>query len=114
MRLYAVRVFVRQWDEACAFYRDRMQLPERYRNDEIGWVEYDLDGPCLGIQRVAPDDEDGNALVGRFLGVSLRVEDIEASYRELMARGVHFTDPPEQQPWEVACNPFTWIGPVDD
>ena len=99
MKLYAVRVFVRSWNESCEFYRDTLELPERVRNDEIGWAEYDLGGPCFGMERVDVKGKSGEDLVGRFVGVSLQVEDIEASYRDLQARGVKLAAPPEKQGW---------------
>lgn len=99
MELYAVRVFVRQWPQACAFYGETLGLTERFRNDDFGWAEYDLGGPCLGVERVAPGDAEGEALVGRFVGVSLRVDDIESLYQDLTAKGVEFTAPPENQAW---------------
>lgn len=99
MKLYAVRIFVHSWQEACEFYRDKLQLSERFRSDDYGWAEYDLGGPCFGIQRAGDKDEEGGELVGRFVGVSLRVEDIDAAYRDLQARGVKFTAAPEKQPW---------------
>lgn len=99
MELYCVRLFVTDWDAATRFYRETLGLPERFRAEDIGWAEYDLGGPCLGVERVAPDDAEGRALVGRFVGISLRVDDITARHRELTARGVTFTHAPEEQPW---------------
>ena len=99
MKLYAIRIFVRSWPEACAFYGETLGLPERYRNDEAGWAEYDLGGPCFGIERVQPGDSDGEAMIGRFVGVSLQVEDIDDAYRTLSDKGVAFSAPPEEQPW---------------
>lgn len=99
MELYAVRVFVRRWDESCQFYGATLGLTERFRNDDMGWAEYDLGGPCFGVERVQPGDSEGEALIGRFLGVSLRVEDIDATYRALQQKGVRFTAAPEKQPW---------------
>ena len=99
MELYAVRIFVRHWPAACAFYGGTLGLSERYRNDEVGWAEYDLGGPCLGIERVPVGDSEGEALVGRFVGVSLRVDDIDGVYRCLSDKGVAFPSPPERQPW---------------
>ncbi|MGI9336603.1 MAG: VOC family protein [Gammaproteobacteria bacterium] len=106
MKLYAIRVFVRNWDESCAFYRDSLKLTERYRNDELGWAEYDLGGPCFGLQRVDSGDDEGETLVGRFLGVSLHVDDIDATYAELRTRGVRFTSPPAKQEWGGALAHF--------
>ena len=99
MELYAVRIFVKQWDQACAFYREALGLTERFRSDEIGWAEYDLGGPCFGLERVGPDDLEGEALVGRYVGVSLKVADIDKACETLKARGVAFDYPPEKQPW---------------
>ena len=107
MKLYAVRIFVRQWSEACAFYGAALGLKERYRNDEIGWAEYEFEGaggspgggPCLGLERVEPGDSDGEAMTGRFLAVSLQVDDIDDTYRSLSNKGVPFTAPPERQAW---------------
>lgn len=97
MQLYAVRIFAHDWDHSCAFYRDTLQLQERFRDDEIGWAEYDVGGPCLGLERTETTDEE--ALVGRFVGVSLQVADIDATYRAMLARGVTFTSAPAKQLW---------------
>ena len=53
----------------------------------------------LALERVDPSDEESAALVGRFVGVSLQVPDILATYKTLVARGVDFIAPPEKQPW---------------
>jgi catechol 2,3-dioxygenase-like lactoylglutathione lyase family enzyme len=99
MNLYAVRIFVQDWDGACDFYRDVLGLPERFRNADSGWAEYDLGGPCFGIERIDAADAESRALVGRMLGVSLRVDDIDATCESLRGRGVDFVAPPEKQPW---------------
>ena len=99
LKLYAVRIFVRKWEESCDFYRDKVKLPERFRNDDIGWAEYDLGGPCIGVQYVDEEDEEGKDLVGRTVGVSLQVDNIDESYKELKSRGVEFLAPPEKQEW---------------
>ena len=118
MELYAVRIFVRDWPRACAFYSETLGLTERYRNDEIGWAEYDLGGPCFGVERVQPGDTEGDALVGRFVGVSLRVDDLDEIYDSLKKKGVQFTLPPEKQDWGGSLahfqdpdgNTFTLLG----
>ena len=99
MELYAVRIFVRDWPVACDFYGNILGLHETFRDDTVGWAEYDVGGPRLGIEQVTPEDTDGDELVGRFVGVSLRVDDIAATCRSLEARGVTFIRLPEQQRW---------------
>jgi len=99
MELYAVRIFVRQWDKACEFYGNKLGLTQRFRDDQMGWAEFDLGGPCFGIERVSAEDEEGNAMVGRFVGASLRVADIHATHNSLASMGVQFDSPPQEQPW---------------
>ncbi len=98
-RLDTVRVFTRDWARATGFYRDTLGLEETFASDDLGWAQFDVGGPSLGIERVAPDDAEGQDLVGRFLGVSLTVDDVEATYQQLRERGVVFEGPPERQSW---------------
>ena len=98
MKLYAVRIFVHDFEKACAFYRDTLGLDEHFLSDEMGWAQYAVGAPCLGIERVEEGDEERTSLVGRFVGASLEVEDIQATYEELQGRGVKFTYPPTRQP----------------
>lgn len=99
MKLYAVRIFVRNWQRSCAFYKDILKLPERFQDADLGWAEYDVGGPCLGIEYVDENDEEGKALVGRYVGATLQVDDIQAAYENLESLGVEFVAPPEKQEW---------------
>lgn len=97
--LYLVRIFVDDWPRALAFYRDVLEMPVVFESEEMGWAELGLEGSHLAIERVADDDEEGRSMVGRFLGVSLEVDDIQATYQTLCDRGVSFSGPPARQPW---------------
>jgi predicted enzyme related to lactoylglutathione lyase len=52
------------------------------------------------------------------VGCSIEVEDIQATYSKLVAKGVHFTAPPEKQEWggtlahfeDTAGNVLTLVG----
>lgn len=98
-QIYAVRVFVRDWVRALAFYRNTLGMHASFVSEEHGWAELDVGGARLGLERVAPGDAEGEALLGRFLGVSLRVDDVRQVYETLRERGVAFPGPPERQPW---------------
>jgi predicted enzyme related to lactoylglutathione lyase len=98
-RLNTVRIFARDWPLLTAFYRDQLGLAERFVDDRIGWSEYDVGGPSLAIERIDAGDPESVSYAGRFLGISLEVEDIDAVYRTLLSRGVTFVGPPAQQPW---------------
>ena len=97
--LYAVRIFAIRWADIVGFYRETIGLPEKFSNEAMGWAEFDLGGPSLAIQREDPNDEEAAALVGRFLGISVSVADIDATYQSLKAKEVEFVGPPERQPW---------------
>lgn len=98
-RLYAVRVFTRDWERARDFYRDTVGFPLLFDDAGMGWAQFQLGGASLGVERCDGDDAESAALVGRFVGVSLAVDDIDASYARLRDAGVRFHGPPEPQPW---------------
>jgi lactoylglutathione lyase len=94
--LCAVRIFVDDIDRARRFYRDVLELREKSVAPE-GAV-FDFDGREIILEVIAPDDPE-RALVGRLLAVSFAVDDIDDAYRNLVARGVSFPEPPMMQPW---------------
>lgn len=98
-RLYALRIFTLDWDRALTFYSETLEMPVHYANAEIGWCELDTGSARLAIERLAADDSEADRLVGRFVGVSLEVDDIAATHQTLVSRGVEFLNPPEKQPW---------------
>lgn len=95
--LYAVRVFVRDFEAAERFYRDVLGLKPGFVSHEAGWAEFDTGGGRIALERIV--DAEGEALAGRFVGVSLQVDDIDAVYRLLCERGVTFAMAPERQDW---------------
>ena len=99
MKLIAVRVFAGDWERLCDFYEQMVVLPLKFKDAAAGWAEFDVGGPSLAIERVTENDSEGQALIGRFLGISLRVMNISAAYRQLQVRGVEFLEPPEKQAW---------------
>lgn len=98
-KLFAVRVFVTDWERALAFYCETLGIPTTFRSDELGWAQLATGEGQLALERVTPGDREAEDLVGRFVGVSLEVADLEATHRTLVERGVEFLAPPEAQPW---------------
>lgn len=98
-KLYAVRIFVRDWKRALDFYANTLGMPVAFANEQLGWAELATEGSHLALERVRPDDRESLGYVGRFAGVSLQVADVAAAYGELRAKGVDFVAPPEKQPW---------------
>jgi len=98
-RLAVVRIFSFRWDESLAFYRGRVGLPVAALSEEAGWAQFDLGTAQMVLERCDPADPESRELVGRFVGVSVEVENIQQTYERPMAAGVEFVGPPERQPW---------------
>lgn len=110
MRLSALRLFVDDLERAGEFYGAVLGLPLRHDGSGEGWLVFDGGGTRIIVERVPRDAPAADrALVGRFLGVSFEVDDIEAAYRRLTAAGVRFLARPERQAWggtlATCCDP---------
>lgn len=100
MKLYAVRILVDDWLSACEFYEKKLGLALEFKDESFGWAEFNVGGAKFGIERVDEDaSSEDKALIGRFLGISLQVNDVQATYEELQAKGVEFITKPEKQEW---------------
>ena len=88
----------------------------------MGWAQFDLGGPGIAIERADPNDPEARELCGRFVGVSITVDNITATCDAWREKGVHFIAPPEVQPWggvlahfqDPAGNTLTLLGSFDD
>jgi len=96
-QLSFVRVFVTDWRRAIRFYTDTLEMTPTLITD--GWAQFATGEAQLAIERVDPEDPDSDESVGRFVGVSLTLDDIDAAYRTLTGRGVEFLGAPARQPW---------------
>jgi catechol 2,3-dioxygenase-like lactoylglutathione lyase family enzyme len=95
MKIAAVRLFVEDLATARSFYADLLGLP--VVSQDSAALLFDA-GPLL-IVELADDEARAEGLVGRFAGVSLSVDDIEALHRKLKAKGCTISGAPERQPW---------------
>ncbi|QPF76284.1 glyoxalase/bleomycin resistance/dioxygenase family protein [Roseateles sp. DAIF2] len=100
MQLSAVRLFVRELAPARVFYQQALGLELRLDQPQQGFCLFRSAGLDLLLERVPPEaPAEEQALVGRFTGLSFRVEDIRASHAALGAGGVRFDGEPELQAW---------------
>lgn len=106
-RLYTFRVFVDDWDKANAFYEDTLGLDVFFRNREMGWAEFQMENCNVGVELVAPDDDEKMAMVGRLVGVTLRVDDVHDYYETLSDKGVDFPTTPVDTGWGAIMAEFT-------
>ena len=100
MKLYAVRIFVDDWLTSCEFYEKSLGLKLEFKNEDFGWAEFNVGGANLGIERIdSNSSEEEHGLVGRFVGISLKVDSVEETYKKLRDEGVRFESGPEKQTW---------------
>ncbi len=117
MKLYGVRIFVDDFEAAKAFYTGTLGLRANWTMDAMKAMGLDV-GAEIIVEQEDPASDEGQSLIGRFVGLSLQVDDIDKTYQELSAKGVPFTGPPAKQPWggtlahfqDPAGNTLTLLG----
>jgi catechol 2,3-dioxygenase-like lactoylglutathione lyase family enzyme len=116
-QLANVQVWVHDQDEALAFYTDKLgfEIREDVTVPELGnfrWLSVGVPGQDVAIVLMAVpgapvfDDETRQQILdllakGASGGLFFTTEDCRASYEELAARGVEFTQEPTEQPYGV-------------
>ncbi len=107
-----ISVFVSDQDRALAFYVGKLGFEKR--NDRpMGppgaprWIEVVPKGAQTALLLYKPTEqmpgadsyERARSSIGTFTPFILNVKDINATWKELSARGVEFPDPPKKQPY---------------
>jgi catechol 2,3-dioxygenase-like lactoylglutathione lyase family enzyme len=116
-QLANVQVWVNDQDEALAFYTDKLgfEVREDVTVPEMGnfrWLSVGVPGQDVAIVLMAVpgapvfDDETRQQILdllakGASGGLFFTTEDCRASFEELAARGVEFTQEPTEQPYGV-------------
>ena len=116
-QLANVQVWVHDQDEALAFYTDKLgfEVREDVTVPELGnfrWLSVGVPGQDVAIVLMAVpgapvfDDETRQQILdllakGASGGLFFTTEDCRASFEELAARGVEFTQEPTEQPYGV-------------
>jgi len=95
--IWAIRVFVPEVATVRSFYRDQLGLAEAYADDTV--LVYSTGTADLIVEAANPDDEEERLLIGRYVGASFAVSNIESAHEALSARGVLFASAPEKQAW---------------
>jgi catechol 2,3-dioxygenase-like lactoylglutathione lyase family enzyme len=124
---------VRDLERSVAFYEQGLGLPRRESPPSVAFFE--LDGTWLGLygwDALAEDAQvsaDGAGFRGVTLAHNVATEaEVDAVVAQAVAAGATLVKPPQKvfwggyagyfadpdgHLWEVACNPFMWIGPPD-
>lgn len=88
-RLAQVAIAVEDLDRAKAFYRDVLGLPHLF-DAPPGLVFFQCGETRLMLSRPEGPEPSGNSIL--YYGV----DDVEAAYEEMRARGVAFDEPPRK------------------
>jgi catechol 2,3-dioxygenase-like lactoylglutathione lyase family enzyme len=133
MHLERVSMIVDDYDEAIAFFVDRLGFElvedEPALTTEEGrpkrWVMVRPPGGQTGLLLAQADGERqrqavGDQFAGR-VGLFLRVEDFDAQYERMTAAGVEFVSEPRDEPYgrvavfvDIAGNRWDLLGPRTD
>jgi catechol 2,3-dioxygenase-like lactoylglutathione lyase family enzyme len=120
MRISTAQLWVHDQDEALAFYTDKLGMEVRadVTLPEMGdfrWLTVAPAGqedmaivlmaiPGEPVLNEETADEVRNLMAKGFAGtVFLTTDDCVGSYEELKARGVEFTETPEERPYGIDC-----------
>jgi len=120
LKIATTQLWVHDQDEALAFYTDKlgMEVREDVTMPEMGnfrWLtvsptgQQDIAIVLMAVPGapVMDDDtaEEVRSLMAKgFAGtVFLTTDDVRAEYETLKARGVEFSEPPEERPYGIDC-----------
>ena len=94
-----IMVNVSDMSRSVAFYRDVLGLPLQFQS--AGWSEFQTGATTLALHLArAGVAGEGRAPAGPVAGtcsIGFSVEDLDATHRELAARGARFVLPPTEQ-----------------
>jgi lactoylglutathione lyase len=105
-RVGTVSIFVNDQDRAKEFYTNTLGFELRtdeplYPGAESRWVAVAPKGATTEIILYLPDEnwEHYQQVVGQSQAVTFNVTDMNALHSDLKAKGVHFVQEPDVQPW---------------
>lgn len=103
-KIMATELLVRDLAKCTAFYRDVLGLEVRERTADnvlfkIDNVYFFLMEVSAAAQMVSEEALEVKSEGGPRVLLAAGVEDVDAAYEELKARGVRFLRPPIDQPW---------------
>jgi predicted enzyme related to lactoylglutathione lyase len=95
-----VSVPTRDQDRALAFYTEKLGfrlITDQPFDPDRRWIELGIGHSDTRFVLFTPPGEE-ETVGDRFSG-ALACDDVEATHRQLSARGVRFESPPARQPW---------------
>jgi predicted enzyme related to lactoylglutathione lyase len=99
-QLKFVGIPTRDQARALKFYTEQLHFEiatDQSFNEEQRWIELRIAHSPTRVVLFTPEGHEDR--IGTFFNGSFQCDDVEATYRQLRARGVEFAKPPEKQPW---------------
>ena len=96
MQIGYVNVYVTDFAAGVEFLGATLGLTQLMREDDFGYASFEAGPIHIGLAKVDAKDPIQAAMAGGMTGIGLVVD---ASYAELVAKGVGFVQPPEHMPW---------------
>jgi len=99
------RLLVTDYQRSLRFYRDVLQFPLTWGDETTGYAAFDTGGAPLAIfgrqamaDAVGTGDQPVTAAAQDIFTLTFVVDDVDAEYERLRARGVAFIAPPVDRP----------------
>ena len=97
-----VSIPTRDQDRALKFWTEQIGftlMTDQPFSEQQRWIELKVAGSDTRFVLFTPDGQEDR--IGSFFNGALACDDVEATHRQLSARGVAFDSPPQKQPWGI-------------
>ena len=107
-RIKLVGIVVSDTDAAYDFYANKLGMTVHTDTmlGENRWLEFQPAGAETTLAVSKPFQASDKDKIGIFHSIAFLTDDINHAYEKMVAAGVHFTQPPERQPWGDAAALF--------
>jgi lactoylglutathione lyase len=99
LRIGYVNHHVHDFGRALAFFRDVVGLPLLFSDDSYHYARFDGGSISFAVASGGEASAPAEPAPDRLSGIGFVVEDVDAAFREMKARGARFTMEPSRQPW---------------
>ena len=96
-RIGYINLHVHDVDREVTFFRDVVGLELQFRDDSFQFARFD--GGTVGFAVASGGQPPPEPQPDRLSGIGFVVDDVDATYAEMKARGARFTMEPAPQPW---------------
>ena len=97
-RIGYINLHVRDVDREVAFFRDVVGLELQFSDPSFHFARFDA-GIGFAVAGGGEPKDEAAPFIDRLSGIGFVVEDVDAAFAEMKARGARFTMEPSRQPW---------------